>query len=224
MRSGGLHCGGLHSGGHMRSGGRRCALHSAATSVRGPTLHRLVPPLVRPAPSRSHHGRPAAAVGPHHPQGQEDVQRPRQHLLLLPGGAAGAGRWHGAGRAARGHGWPGGCQHDPHASPHSAPTAGPIITVRCPDRPSPIPRAPIAAGHLCGAQPAAALLPCCPLCPAAAHHTHMPPLQACFVVHSPRAGERFVACGSEDHHVYVWDLQRREVRGGRVLAEAGGCC
>lgn len=49
--------------------------------------------------------------------------------------------------------------------------------------------------------------------------------QACFVVHSPDPKQRFVACGSEDHHVYLWGLSSREVVGvlrGRPSADAPG--
>lgn len=35
--------------------------------------------------------------------------------------------------------------------------------------------------------------------------------QAVFVTHSPDPRHKYVACGSEDHHVYVWDLQTRKV-------------
>jgi WD40 repeat protein len=37
-------------------------------------------------------------------------------------------------------------------------------------------------------------------------------LQATFVAHSLNQQQRYVACGSEDHHVYFWDLQTKQVR------------
>lgn len=41
----------------------------------------------------------------------------------------------------------------------------------------------------------------------------LPHPQACFVVHGLDPKQRFVACGSEDHHVFLWGLSSKEVGG-----------
>ena len=51
-------------------------------------------------------------------------------------------------------------------------------------------------------------------------------LQASFVVNEPSGNNnKYVVCGSEEHHVYLWDLNQRNIKGilrGRATADSPG--